>query len=150
MSKRSRILTLVVIILVAIFLILYFSPILKSKPIAIVSGFTYQDTIMPTDAPVQETETKRWLRVHIYSLDVAAGDTYTIDVSSLSDAFLQVWEWSEQEDRSLVQSQILEVDGMTSETVNWNLRRAGTPKIYVDAYQEDTPAEYTLRVTKVE
>ena len=47
MSRKKKALIISIIVLVAIALLLIFSPILKSKPVAIEPGIIYEDTIMP-------------------------------------------------------------------------------------------------------
>ena len=142
MSKKHKVLIISGIVLVAIVLILIFSPILKSKPIKIEPGLTYQDTIMPKDAP--DFKDKDYRR-HTYSLNVAVDTTYTFEVSSLSDDFVVVYEHYYDD-----KFHILRVDAMGSGTKDHKFTSAGLKIIYVEALADGLPAEYTLRVTKVE
>ena len=142
MSKKTRILIISGIVLVAIVLILWFSPILKGKPIVIEPGLTYQNTIMPKDAP---DFTDKDYRRYTYSLTVAVGTTYTFEVSSLSDDVILVCEYYYDD-----KIQILSVDPMGSGTANHTFVSAGLKIIYVEALGDECPADYSLRVTKVE
>ena len=142
MAKKTRILIISAIVLVAIVLILIFSPILKSKPIAIVPGLTYQNTIMPKDAP---DFTDKDYRRHTYSLNVAVDTTYTFEANSLSDDVILVFEQYYDD-----KIQILSVDAMGSGITDRTFTSAGLKIIYVEALGDECPADYSLRVTKVE
>jgi hypothetical protein len=141
-SKKSRNLIISGIVLVAIVLILIFSPILKSKPIAIEPGLTYRDTINSTDAPdVADKDYRR----HTYSLTVAVNTTYTFEVTSLSDDVIVVYEHYYDD-----KFHILRVDAMESGTADRTFGSAGLKIIYVEAPADECPADYSLLVTKVE
>jgi len=142
MSKKSRILIISGIVLVAIVLILIFSPILKGKPIVIEPGITYQNTIMPKDAP---DFTDKDYRRHTYSFTVAVNTTYTFAASSLSDDVILVCEYHDGD-----KTQILHVDAMGSANTDYTFNSAGLKFIYVEALADGLPADYSLRVTKVE
>ncbi len=142
MSKKSRVMIISGIVLVAIVLILIFSPIFKSKPIKIETGLTYQNTIMPEDPP--DFKDKDYRR-HTYSLNVAVNTTYTFEASSLSDDVILVYE-RYYNDRF----HILRVDAMESGMTDHTFTSAGEKIIYVEALADKLPADYSLRVTKVE
>ena len=142
MSTKKRTLIITGIVLVIVFLILYFSPILKSKPIEVEMGFTYQDTIMPKDAP---DFTDKDYRRHTYSFNAHADDTYTFEASSLSDDVILVCEYYEGEKK-----QILSINAMASGTADRTFHSTGRKIIYVEALADGLPADYSLRITKAE
>ena len=142
MSRKKKTLIISGIVLVAVVLILVFSPILKSKPIAIEPGFTYLNTINAKDAP--DFEDKDYRR-HTYSLNVAVDTTYTFAASSLSDDVILVCEYYYDD-----KTQILSVDAMGSAMTDRTFNSAGLKIIYVEALGDECPADYSLRVTKVE
>lgn len=142
MSKKHKVLIISGIVLVVIVLILIFSPILKSKPIKIEPGLTYQDTIMPKDPP--DFKDKDYRR-HTYGLNVAVDTTYTFEVSSLSDDCVMVYEHYYDD-----KFHILRVNAMESGTTDHKFTSAGLKLIYVEALADGLPADYSLRVTKVE
>ena len=139
MSRKKKGLIITGIVLVAVALLLYFSPILKSQPIAIESGVTYQNTIMPKDAP---DFTDKDYRRHTYSLYANTKDTYTFEASSLSDDVILINEYYEGEKK-----QILSIDALESGTADQTFNSTGQKIIYVEALADALPAEYTLRVT---
>jgi len=141
-AKKYKALIISGIVLLAIVLILIFSPILKGKPIAIEPGLTYQNTISLTDAP---DFTDKDYRRHTYSLNVAVGTTYTFEASSLSDDVILVCEYYYDD-----KTQILHVDAMGSGTANHTFVSAGQKIIYVEVLADECPADYSLCVTKVE
>lgn len=141
MSQKNRLLAISSIILAAIALLLIFSPILKSKPIKIVPGFTYQDTITKEDAP--DVEDKDYRR-HTYSLSVFVNTTYRFEASSLSDDVILVFEYYGDD-----KIQLLRIDAMGSGTTDYTYGSAGLKIIYVEALTEDLPADYSLKVTKI-
>ena len=102
-------------------------------------GFMYHDTITTSDI----LDVDR-LRAHVYCLNVDEGDTYSIELQALSDTPFQVWECNGRE------AWILEVYSKGSQTVNWTFDSAGKKEIWIEAYEEDLPAEYNLCITKVE
>ena len=142
MSKKTRILIVSGIVVVAIVLLLIFSPILKSKPIAIEPGLTYQDTIMPEDTP---DSTDKDYRRHTYSLNVVVDTTYTFEASSLSDASILVFEYHDGD-----KIHLLSVHAMGSGMKDHTFHSAGLKIFYVEALADECPAEYSLRVTEVE
>ena len=142
MSINRRFLIISVIVLVAVFLVLYFSPILKSDPIPIEFGVTYQDTIMPKDAP--DFKDKDY-RGHFYSLTVFSDDVCLYEVSSLSDGAILVVEHY-YDDRILV----LHVGAGDSATKEYTYKSAGLKRIYIEALADELPAEYSFKVTKVD
>ena len=142
MAKKKKSLIISGIVLVAIVLILIFSPILKSEPIAIEPGLTYQNTISSKDAP---DFTDKDYRRHTYSLNVAVGTTYTFEASSLYGDVILVCEYYYDD-----KIKILSTDAMGSGTTDHYFNSAGLKIIYVEALADETPAEYTLRVTEVE
>jgi hypothetical protein len=142
MSKKSRVLIISGIVLVAIALLLIFSPIFKSKPITIEPGLTYQDTIMAEDTP---DSTDKDYRRHTYSLTVAVNTTYTFEASSLTYASILVFEYHDGD-----KIQILRVDAMGTVMKNYTFHSAGLKIFYVEALADECPAEYSLRVTRAE
>ena len=139
MPRKKKALIISGIVLVAIALLLIFSPILKSKPIAIELGITYQNTIMPKDAP---DSTDKDYRRHTYSLYANTEDTYTFEASSLSDDIILIYEYYEGEKK-----EILSINAMVSRTVDQTFNSTGQKIIYVEALADRLPADYTLRVT---
>ena len=142
MSRKQRGLIISIIVVVAVALILYFSPILKSKPIEVEFGFTYQDTIMPKDAP---DFTDKDYRRHTYSFNAHADDTYTFEASSLSDDVILVCEYYEGEKK-----QILNINAMANEAADHTFNSTGRKIIYVEALADGLPADYSLRITEAE
>jgi hypothetical protein len=141
MSRKKRGLIISGIVLVAVVLILIFSPILKSKPIAIEFGLTYQDTIMPQDSPdVKDKDYRR----HTYSFNAPADETCTFEASSLSDDVILVYEYHDGD-----KIQLLRVEAMGSGTAEHTFHSTGLKIIYVEALADECPADYSLRVTKV-
>ena len=141
MAKKHKALIISAIVLVVIAVILIFSPILKSKPIAIEPGTTYQDTILPEDAP---DITDKDYRRHTYSLNVAVDETYKFAVSSLSRDVIVVYEYYKD-----AKTQIILVASLESGTADHTFRSAGQKRIFVEALADECPADYSLRVTKV-
>ena len=139
MSRKKKALIISGIVLVAVALLLIFSPILKSQPVAIEPGITYRDTIMPKDAP---DFTDKDYRRHTYSLYANTKDTYTFEASSLSDDVILVCEYYEGEKK-----QILSIDALASGMKEQTFSSTGQKIIYVEALADGLPADYTLRVT---
>ena len=138
---KNRILVISCIVLVAIAVILVFSPILKSKPIAVEAGLIYLDTIMPDDAPdISDKEYRR----HTYSLNVLSKEKYTIEVSSLSDDRILLFEYYNRN-----KTQLVHVDTMASATIEYEVSSAGQKIFYVEALADACPAEYRLKITKL-
>jgi hypothetical protein len=142
MSRKSRVLIISGIVLAAVVLILIFSPILKSKPIEIEFGLTYQDTINPEDTPGIKD---RDYRGHVYSFNAAADETYKFEASSLSDDIILVYEYYEGD-----KIQILRIEAMGSGEADHTFHSTGRKIICVEALADACPADYSLRVTKVE
>jgi hypothetical protein len=139
MSRKKKALIISIIVLVAVALLLIFSPILKSQPIAIEPGITYEDTIMPKDAP---NFSDKDYRRHTYSLYANTKDTYTFEASSQSDDIILINEYYEGEKK-----QILVINALQSDTADHTFNSTGQKIIYVEALADRLPADYTLRVT---
>ena len=142
MSRKKKGLIISAIVLVAVALILMFSPIFKSKPIEVEMGLTYRDTIMPKDAPAYNDKD---YRRHTYSFNAHADDTYTFEASSLSDDVIRVGEYYEGD-----KIQIINVDVMAIGTAEHTFHSTGRKLIYVEALADGLPADYSLRITKAE
>jgi hypothetical protein len=104
-------------------------------------GLEYSRTITIDDRTDPDDRT---LRGHVYSLNVAAGDTYTIEVSSTSDDTIMVNEFRSKKHL------IINVLGKGNWTTKWTFYSEGEKEIWVQASKFEVPSEYTLRVTKVE
>lgn len=141
MSRKPRYLLISGIVLVAIALLLIFSPILKSKPIAIEPGFTYQDTITLEDKP---DNTDKDYRRHTYSLTTAVNVTWLFEVSSLSDDPIRLIE-----DHDGKRIQLLTTDAMVSAKTEYKFHSAGLKIYYIEAPAGGLPADYSLKVTKI-
>lgn len=142
MSRRKKGLIITCTVLVAVALILIFSPILKSKPIEVEIGFTYQDTILPEDAPdFHDNDYRR----HTYSFNAHADDTYTFEAGLLSDDAIVVYEYYEGEKK-----QILSISAGESGAADHTFHSTGRKIICVAALADELPADYSLRVTKSE
>ena len=138
MSRKKKALIISIIVLVAVALLLIFSPILKSQPIAIELGITYENIIMPKDAP---NFSDKDYRRHTYSLYANTEDTYTFEASSLSDDVILINEYYEGEKKL-----ILSINTMESGTADQTFSSTGQKIIYVEALADALPAEYSLRV----
>lgn len=141
MSKKSRVLTISGIVLVAIVLILIFSPIFKSKPVLIELGFTYYDTINPEDALYSADKD---YRRHTYSLTVAVDEIYRFEASSLSDDSILLLEYHDGD-----RIQLLDLGAGGSGLKEHTFHSAGLKIFYVEAPADELPADYSLKVTKV-
>ena len=108
---------------------------------SMVLGITNHESITLSDRTDPADD---MLRADVYDLHALAGETYTFEVESLSDATIQVWECNGRE------IQILWVYGKGKERVDWTFDRDGKKEIWVEAYKEELPADYTLRITLVE
>ena len=141
MTRNSRTLIISGIILAAIILLLIFSPIIRSKPVKIEPGVTYQETISSTDST--DSFDKNYRR-HTYSLTVAVNTTYEFEVSSLSDSSIMVFEYYEGN-----RIHLLSVPAMQNRTTEHHFVSAGLKIIWVEALADDCPADYSLQVIKV-
>ncbi|HEY96776.1 MAG TPA: hypothetical protein G4O16_01175 [Dehalococcoidia bacterium] len=143
MTKKKSTLIITGILLVAIVLLLIFSPILKSKPDKIEPGVTYQGTITAKD-PIDSFD--KYYRRHTYSLTVAVDTTYEFEVSSLSDnSIILVFEYYEGK-----RIHILSAPANHSRTTDHHFVSAGLKIIWVEALYNECPADYSLRVTLIE
>jgi hypothetical protein len=142
MSWKKRALIITGIVIVAIVLLLIFSPILKNKPVKIEPGIMYQDTITIKDA--SDSFDKNYRR-NAYSLTVAVDTTWTFEVSSLSGGSILVFEYYEGN-----RIHILSVPANQSRTADHHFVSAGLKIIWVEVLYNECPADYSLRVTLIE
>lgn len=104
-------------------------------------GLEYSKTITVDDRTDPEDKS---LRGHVYTLNVASGDTYTIEVSSMSDDTIMVNEFKGKK------SLIININGMGNWTTKRTFYSDGEKEIWVQASKFEVPSEYTFRVTRVE
>ena len=104
-------------------------------------GLEYERII---DTEDRSDPTDKSLRGHVYRLDVAAGDTYIIEVSSKSDTTIMVNEFKDKK------SLIININSMGDWTVDRTFYSSGEKEIWVQAMKYELPAEYTLRITRAE
>ena len=128
----------ILLIVIALATLLLVGPMSGCKIdfIRIESGLTYHDTITISDIR------DGMLRAHVYALETTAGDTYTIELRSMSEFAIQLWECND------IEAQILEVYGMGNKTIDWTFESTGMTEIWVEAFEDELPAEYSLRITK--
>ena len=103
------------------------------------SGITYNKTITTSDIT---DPTDSSLKAHVYCLNTDAGATYIIEIQSLSNTSIQVWECGQRE------AYITEVS-VGTEMVSWTFDRDGEKEIWIEAYEYACPAEYILTITEV-
>ena len=140
MYVKSRSLIIVTLVSAAIFLI-GLTGCTSGSVTQIELGMEYERIINIED---RSDPTDKSLRGHVYRLDVAAGDTYIIEVSSKSDTTLMVNEMKDKK------SLIININGMGNWTVDRTFYISGEREIWVQAVKYELPAEYTLCITKAE
>jgi hypothetical protein len=104
-------------------------------------GLEYSKTITVDDRIDPEDRT---LRGHVYTLNVASGDTYSIEVSSTSDDTIMVNEYRDKKHL------IINIKSKGNWTTKWTFYSDGEKEIWVQASKFEVPSEYTFRVTRVE
>jgi hypothetical protein len=140
MSMKNRILIISCVVVIFIAFILIFSPILRSQPIAIKVGETYQD-IITVDDPSAGSD--KDYRRHTYSLNVLSKEKYTININSLSGDAILLFE---NHDGNITQLMEISTGGMGA--TEYEVHSAGKKIFYIEALASDCPAEYQLKVYK--
>lgn len=142
MPTKNRILVISSIIVIAIAVILIFSPILRTKPVPMKSGETYRETITLEDKS-DISEDKEYRR-HTYSLNIIKEDEYTFEIYALSDGDIILFEYYQNEKKQLVH---VSAGGMA--TISYDTNSAGQKIFYIETLAETCPAEYRLKVNKL-
>jgi len=140
MSNKLKCLLFLIMVLAALFLI-GLTGCSSGDTTEIELGLEYHKTITIDDRTDPEDKS---LRGHVYTLTVAVNDTYTFEVSSLSDDSILVNEFKDKK------SLIINVHGEGHWTTKRTFYSDGEKEIWVQAIKYELPSEYTLRITKVE
>jgi hypothetical protein len=140
MSWKKRILIISCVVVVFIAVLLIFSPILRSTPIDIDVGETYQDTITLED-PSDVLDNK--YRRHTYTLSVLIEDTFTIHLNSLSGGSLLLFEYHDKN-----RTPLLSLSGGGSGVTEYEVHSAGQKIFLVESPGDECPSEYSLRIIK--
>ena len=140
MSMKKRIMFFSGVLVVFIAVLLIFSPILRSTPIDIDVGETYQGTIT-LDDPSDVLDDK--YRRHTYTLSVLVEDTFTINLNSVSGGSLLLFEYHDNN-----RTPLLSLSGGGSGVSEYDVNSAGQKIFLVESPADECPSEYTLRFNK--
>ena len=133
MSMKIRGLFICLVILTSVILII--SGGCQPGGVAVTSGQLLKGEITTDDTKDGD------MHADVFTLDVTDGDTYRVELQSLDNATIMIWECG------LREAYITDAT-MGSQTMNWTFEDTGTVEIWVEAYEWDCTARYELTMTK--
>jgi hypothetical protein len=140
-SRQKRVLIILCVLVIFIAVLLIFSPILKSTPIDIKVGETYQGTITLEDPPDAIDNT---YRKHTYTFSVLVNEVYSINFNSLSGGSLLLFEYHDGN-----RTPLLSIGSGASGVKEYKVNSAGQKIFLIESPAVECPAEYSLRITKI-